>query len=53
MNRMENEEAERESLGHLDMSKWVNSAHTGWLTMSRVENEWTQPGSLYGELEIL
>ena len=33
-------------LGHielmqLDMSKWANPAHTGWLTTSRVENEWT------------
>jgi len=37
----------------LDMSKWANPAHTGWLTTSRVENEWTQPGSFYGEPEIL
>jgi len=37
----------------LDMSKWVDLAHTGWFTMSRVENEWTQLGSLYGESEIL
>jgi len=22
----------------VDMSKWANSAHTGWLTTSRVEN---------------
>jgi len=29
------------------------SKHTSWLTTSRVENEWTQPGSLYGKLEIL
>jgi len=37
----------------LDMSKWANPAHTGWLTTSRVQNEWTQPGSLFGEPEIL
>jgi len=35
------------------MSKWANPAHKGWLTTSRVENEWTQPDSLYGEPEIL
>jgi len=37
----------------LDISKWANPAHTGWLTTSRIENEWTQLGSLYGESEIL
>jgi len=25
----------------IDISKWANPAHTGWLTTSRVENEWT------------
>jgi len=40
------------SLG-VDMSKWANSAHTSWLTTSRVENEWTQPDSLYSEPKIL
>ena len=39
--------------GRIDMSKWVNPAHTGWLTTSRVQNEWTQPGSLSSEPEIL
>jgi len=33
----------------LDMSKWVNPAHMGWLTTSWVKNEWAQPHSLYGE----
>jgi len=37
----------------IDMPKWGNPAHTGWLTMSQVENEWTQPNSLYGEPKIL
>jgi len=41
------------SVLELDMSKWANPAHTGWLTTSRVKNEWTQPGSLSSEPEIL
>jgi len=36
----------------LDMSN-ESIRYTGWLTTSRVENEWTQPGSFYGEPEIL
>jgi len=40
-------------VGDLDMSKWANPVHTGWLTTSRVENERTQLNSFYGESEIL
>jgi len=29
------------------MSKWANSAHMGWLTTSRVENWWAQPGTFW------